>query len=267
MSFEKITEQESNHANLEGMSVHELLSSMNAEDHQVAVQVEKTIPQVELLVLDIIERVRTGGRVFYIGAGTSGRLGVLDASELPPTFGVEEGVFVGIIAGGEHALRNSVEHAEDDLMAGWQALLEYGVNVHDVVIGIAASGSTPFVVGALQQAHSAGILTAAITCNLNSRVALYADHRIEVMVGPEFITGSTRLKAGTAQKMVLNMISTATMIRLGRVRGNKMVNMKLVNDKLIERGTRIIMAELNLEYDAAKQKLLMVGSVSKALES
>lgn len=267
MSGEKITEQESLYANLEGMSVHDMLCSMNNEDQKVALQVEKVIPSVEILVLEIVERVSKGGRVFYIGAGTSGRLGVLDASELPPTFGIDEGLFVGIIAGGEHALRNSVEHAEDDSLAGWQALLEYGVNELDVVVGIAASGSTPFVVGSLQQAQQNGVLTAAITCNTNSKLAQYANHKLEVVVGPEFITGSTRLKAGTAQKMILNMISTATMIRLGKVKGNRMVNMKLVNDKLIERGVGIIMAELNMDYETAKQKLISAGSVKKALES
>jgi N-acetylmuramic acid 6-phosphate etherase len=265
MPFEKITEQESFHANLEAMSVNELLSAMNAEDKKVALQVEKVIPHIEQLVVEMVKRIKMGGRVFYVGAGTSGRLGVLDASELPPTFGIPQDLFIGIIAGGDGALQHSVERAEDDQMAAWDTLLTHGVNEQDVVIGIAASGTTPYVIGVLKQAQANGILTACITCNPHSPVAYHSDHKIELVVGPEFITGSTRLKAGTAQKMVLNMISNATMIQLGRVRGSRMVNMKLVNAKLIDRGTRILMNELNMDYEAAKQLLLKAGSVRDAL--
>jgi N-acetylmuramic acid 6-phosphate etherase len=266
MAFVKITEQKSSHADLEMKSVHELLCAMNDEDKLVAEAVEKTIPSVEMLVMAILERMKRGGRVFYVGAGTSGRLGVLDASEIPPTFGVPSDFFIGIIAGGDHALRNSVEHAEDDDSASWQELLKHQINPNDVVIGIAASGTTPYVIGALKEAKGNGILTASITCNPDSPVAQLADHRIEIIVGSEFVTGSTRLKAGTAQKMVLNMISTATMIQLGYVKGNRMVNMKLVNAKLIDRGVRMLMQELHIDYDTAKQRLLEAGSVRKALQ-
>jgi N-acetylmuramic acid 6-phosphate etherase len=224
------------------------------------------LPKIELLVLDIVKQMKKGGRVFYIGAGTSGRLGVLDASEIPPTFGVPNNLFNGIIAGGDYGLRHSIVHAEDDEHAAWEELLKLGVSEQDIIIGIAASGTTPFVIGALKQANSNGILTASITCNPDSPIAELAHHRIELILGPEFVTGSTRLKAGSAQKMTLNMISTATMIKLGRVKGNRMVNMKLVNAKLIDRGTRILMQELHLDYDEAKQKLLIAGSVSNALK-
>ncbi|MFT3753232.1 MAG: N-acetylmuramic acid 6-phosphate etherase [Paludibacter sp.] len=265
--FLKITEQHSLHSDLDQKSVSQLLIEMNEEDQKVALAVQKVIPQIEKLVEKIVERMNHGGRIFYIGAGTSGRLGVLDASEIPPTFGMSPGLVVGLIAGGDAALRNPVENAEDDTEKAWKELQQYNINRNDTVIGIAASGITPYVVGALQNARANGILTASIACNPDSPIAHEADIRIEVIVGPEFVTGSTRLKSGTAQKMVLNMITTTTMIKLGRVKGNKMVNMQLTNAKLIDRGTRMIMDEFGLEYDQAKNILLVHGSVRKAIEN
>jgi len=267
MEFQKITEQSSLHDNLDKKSVHELLSKMNEEDLKVPLAVSKVLPQIEKLVEMIVERMKRGGRIFYMGAGTSGRLGVLDASEIPPTFGMPPHLVVGLIAGGDHALRNPVENAEDDLERGWQELQERNININDTVIGIAASGTTPYVIGALRQARDNGILTASVSCNPNSPVAQEADIRIEVIVGPEFVTGSTRLKSGTAQKLVLNMITTVTMIKLGRVKGNKMVNMQLTNAKLIDRGTRMIVDETGLEYNQARNMLLIHGSVKKALDA
>lgn len=267
MGFQKITEQNSLHDHLEKKTVGELLKAMNQEDRKVPEAVEKAIPQIETLVEKIVERMKKGGRIFYMGAGTSGRLGVLDASEIPPTFGMPPHLVVGLIAGGDHALRNPVENAEDDTERGWQELKERNINQTDTLVGIAASGTTPYVIGALRIARENGILTASISCNPDSPVAQEAEIPIEVIVGPEFVTGSTRLKSGTAQKLVLNMITTTTMIKLGRVKGNKMVNMQLTNAKLVDRGTRMIMEELKLTYDQAKSILLINGSVKKAIDA
>ena len=267
MSFQKITEQESLYHDLEKKSVHELLTEINQEDQKVALAVQKVIPQIEKLVTGIVERMKQGGRLFYLGAGTSGRLGVLDASEIPPTYGMPNTYVIGLIAGGEKALRNPVEAAEDDALKGWKELCEYQVSSRDVVVGIAASGTTPYVIGALHQARQEGILTGAIACNPDSPIAAEADIAIEPIVGPEYVTGSTRMKSGTAQKMVLNMISTATMIQLGRVKNNRMVNMQLTNQKLVDRGTRMIMDELGLDYDTAHHLLQLHGSVREAVDS
>ena len=267
MSFQKITESESLYHNLEQQSVRELLEEINREDQKVALAVQQTIPAIEQLVTGIVARMKQGGRLFYLGAGTSGRLGVLDASEIPPTFGMPNTYVIGLIAGGDTALRNPVEAAEDDINKGWKELQDRGVNSLDTVVGIAASGTTPYVIGALRQARSQGILTAAISCNPQSPMAAEADIAIEPVVGPEFVTGSTRMKSGTAQKMILNMISTATMIQLGRVKVNRMVNMQLTNQKLVDRGTRMIMDELPLDYDAAQRLLLMYGSVKEAIQA
>ena len=267
MSFEKITEKSSLYENLEKKSIHELLVDINNEDKKVPGAVEKAIPQIEKLVEAIIKRMQCGGRIFYMGAGTSGRLGVLDASEIPPTYGIPNTFVIGLIAGGDKALRNPVEAAEDSIDKGWQELQEHKINRKDIVIGIAASGTTPYVIGALKYCRENGILTACITCNPNSPVAEQADIPIEVIVGPEFVTGSTRMKSGTAQKLVLNMITTSVMIKLGRVKGHRMVNMQLTNKKLVDRGTRMIMEETHLEYDDAKNLLLLYGSVKKAIDS
>mgnify|MGYP000047758304 FL=1 len=267
MSFQKITEQESLYHDLEKKSVHELLTEINQEDQKVALAVQQVIPQIEKLVTGIVERMKQGGRLFYLGAGTSGRLGVLDASEIPPTYGMPNTYVIGLIAGGDTALRNPVEAAEDDVLKGWKELCEHHVSSLDVVVGIAASGTTPYVIGALHQARQEGILTGAIACNPDSPVAAEADIAIEPIVGPEYVTGSPRMKSGTAQKLVLNMISTATMIQLGRVKNNRMVNMQLTNQKLVDRGTRMIMEELNLDYDTAKHLLLLHGSVREAVDS
>ena len=266
MAFQKITEQSSLHENLDKKSVHELLSEMNEEDLKVPLAVSKALPQIEELVEKIVERMKSGGRIFYLGAGTSGRLGVLDASEIPPTFGMPPHLVVGLIAGGDVALRNPVENAEDDLNRGWEELLERNVNQTDTVIGIAASGTTPYVIGALRNERANGILTASVSCNPDSPIAQEAEIKIEVIVGPEFVTGSTRLKSGTAQKLVLNLITTVTMIKLGRVKGNKMVNMQLSNAKLVDRGARMIVEELGLSYEQAKNILLIHGSVKKAVD-
>ncbi|MCE5332314.1 MAG: N-acetylmuramic acid 6-phosphate etherase [Bacteroidales bacterium] len=267
MAFQKITEQNSLHENLDKKSVHDLLSEMNEEDMKVPLAVSKALPQIEELVEKIVERMKRGGRIFYLGAGTSGRLGVLDASEIPPTFGMPPHLVVGLIAGGDHALRNPVENAEDDMERGWQELTEHNINQNDTVIGIAASGTTPYVIGALRNARANGILTASVSCNPNSPIAQEAEIKIEAIVGPEFVTGSTRLKSGTAQKLVLNMITTITMIKLGRVKGNKMVNMQLSNAKLVDRGARMIVEELGIDYEQAKNILLIHGSVKKAVDA
>jgi N-acetylmuramic acid 6-phosphate etherase len=248
------------------MSVLELLTNINKEDSKVHLAVRKAIPRVEELVSRIIKRMLKGGRIFYLGAGTSGRLGVLDASELPPTFGVPDNMVIGLIAGGETALRKAVEAAEDDLNKAWKELEIFKINNKDTVIGIAASGTTPYVIGGIMKARENGILTGCITCNPGSKIVEVTEYPIVVVVGPEFVTGSTRLKAGTAQKMILNMISTTVMIKLGRVKGNKMVNMQLTNKKLIERGIRMIVEELNIQREAARILLLQHGSVKKALE-
>jgi N-acetylmuramic acid 6-phosphate etherase len=262
-----ITESPSTFENLEKMSVQELVTSINREDSRVHKAVEAALPQIALLIDKIVERMQQGGRVFYLGAGTSGRLGVLDASELPPTFGVPDTLVIGLIAGGDVALRKPVEAAEDDTEKAWEELRGHDINKLDTVIGIAASGTTPYVVGGLEHARKNGILTGCITCNPGSRVAQVVDIPIEVIVGPEFVTGSTRLKAGTAQKMVLNMITTTIMIKMGRVQGNKMVNMQLTNKKLVVRGTRMLMEELGLEEQEARETLLKYGSVKKAIEA
>lgn len=267
MEFIKITEQPSLYDDLDRKSVKEILEDINTEDHKVADAVQKAIPQIEKLVTLIIPRVKKGGRIFYMGAGTSGRLGVLDASEIPPTFGMPPTVVIGLIAGGDTALRNPVENAEDDMSRGWEELLQHHINSEDTVIGIAASGTTPYVIGAMRTAREHGILTGCITSNPNSPMAAEADIPIEVIVGPEYVTGSSRMKSGTAQKMILNMISTTIMIELGRVKGNKMVNMQLSNQKLIDRGTRMIIEELHLDYEKAKALLLLHGSVKSAIEA
>lgn len=260
-----ITESPSPFENLDKMSVDELLTNINQEDSKVHLAVGNAIPQIEKLINQILIRMSKGGRLFYLGAGTSGRLGVLDASEIPPTFGVHDAV-IGLIAGGEVALRKAVESAEDDPDKAWKELEIFNISPNDTVVGIAASGTTPYVIGGIQKARNMGILTGCITCNPGSRIVEVAEYPIVVVVGPEFVTGSTRLKAGTAQKMVLNMITTTLMIKLGRVKGNKMVNMQLTNKKLIERGTRMIVEELNIQYDAARILLIQQGSVKKALE-
>ena len=267
MAFQKITESESLYDNLDQMSVRELLEGINNEDRKVAIAVGREIPKIEKLVTRIVERMRRGGRLFYIGAGTSGRLGVLDASEIPPTYGMPNTVVIGLIAGGDRALRNPVESAEDDLNKAWEELQQYHINTNDTLVGIAASGTTPYVIGALRKARSEGILTASISCNPDSPMAAEAEIAIEPVVGPEFVTGSTRMKSGTAQKMVLNMITTSTMIKLGRVKGNRMVNMQLTNQKLVDRGTRMIMEELRLDYEQSKNLLLLHGSVREAIDS
>lgn len=266
--FVKITEQESLYHDLEKLAVAELLQYMNQEDLLVPLAVGKAIPQIEALVTVLVDRVLAGGRLFYIGAGTSGRLGILDASEIPPTYGLPQGIVIGIIAGGEQAIRIPVENAEDDLLQGWQDLAAYDISGKDFVVGIAASGTTPYVIGALQQCRLKGISTGSISCNPNSPLSAAADFPVEVVVGPEFVTGSTRLKSGTAQKLVLNMISTSTMIRIGRVTDNKMVNMQLSNEKLVDRGTKMLMEELDItDYAAANELLLQYGSVKKAVDA
>ena len=267
MEFIKITEQPSLYDGLDKKSVKEILEDINTEDHKVADAVQKAIPQIEKLVTLIIPRVKKGGRIFYMGAGTSGRLGVLDASEIPPTFGMPPTVVIGLIAGGDTALRNPVENAEDDMSRGWEELLQHHIKSEDTVIGIAASGTTPYVIGAMRTAREHGILTGCITSNPNSPMAAEADVPIEVIVGPEYVTGSSRMKSGTAQNMILNMISTTIMIELGRVKGNKMVNMQLSNQKLIDRGTRMIIEELHLDYEKAEALLLLHGSVKSAIEA
>lgn len=261
-----VTESPSNFDNLDGMTVEELLVHINEEDAKVHLAVREAIPQIGKLVEQIEARMKKGGRVFYLGAGTSGRLGVLDASEVPPTFGVPDNMVIGLIAGGDTALRKSVEAAEDDPEKAWSSLQGFNINRNDTVIGIAASGTTPYVIGAIRHARANGILTGCITCNPGSEIAAVTEYPVEAIVGPEFVTGSTRLKAGTAQKMILNMITTTIMIKLGRVKGNKMVNMQLTNKKLIERGTRMIVDELHIPNDEARQLLLIHGSVKKVIE-
>jgi N-acetylmuramic acid 6-phosphate etherase len=260
-----ITESASSYDNLEKMSVADLLTNINNEDKTVPVAVGRAIHQIEKLVKEIVKRMKIGGRLFYIGSGTSGRLGIVDASECPPTYGVPQGMVVGIISGGDGAIRKAVEFAEDDPNQGWKDLLDHDICQNDTVIGIAASGRTPYVIGAVQKARSNGLLTGCITCNLGSELAKSVEFPIEVVVGPEFVTGSTRMKSGTAQKLVLNMISTTTMVKLGKVKGNKMVDMQLSNHKLVERGTKMIMNELGVEYKQANQLLLKYGSVRKAI--
>jgi N-acetylmuramic acid 6-phosphate etherase len=261
-----ITESPSRFNDLEKMEVADLIRSMNEEDAKVHIAVREALPQIEHLIVRIIDRMKQGGRLFYLGAGTSGRLGVLDASELPPTFGVPDTLVIGLIAGGDVALRKAVEDAEDDPHMAWEELKKYNISKLDTVIGIAASGTTPYVIGGIRKARKNGILTGCITCNPDSEIARVAECPIEAIVGPEFITGSTRLKAGTAQKMILNMITTTLMIKLGKVKGNKMVNMQLNNQKLINRGTRMLMEELNLDQETAQDLLIRYGSVKKAID-
>ncbi len=263
----KHTELPSHYRHLEQMNTNALLQNINHEDKTVPIAVERAIPQIEKLVDVVADKMLSGGRLFYIGAGTSGRLGIVDASECPPTYGVPHGLVIGLIAGGDAAIRKAVEFAEDDVEQGWKDLLEHHVTSSDVVVGIAASGTTPYVVGALKHCRANGIVTACITCNENSPVAAESDFPIEVVVGPEFVTGSTRMKAGTAQKLVLNMISTAVMIKIGRVEDNKMVNMQLTNEKLLERGANMIMEATQLDYQASKALLLQHGSVKLAVEN
>jgi len=262
-----ITESPSVFQHLDKMSVNELLAGMNQEDVKVPLVIKEIIPQIEKLIDQILERMPSGGRVFYLGAGTSGRLGVLDASEIPPTFGVSPGIIIGLIAGGDTALRSAVEAAEDNAERAWEELQALNINSLDTVIGIAASGGTPYVVGGVTKARENGLLTGCITCNPGSPLSLAAEYPIEAVVGPEFVTGSTRMKAGTVQKLILNMISTTLMIKMGRVKGNKMVNMQLTNKKLVERGTRMIVEELNLPREEAKALLLQYGSVKKVLDA
>ena len=266
--FINYTEQPSAFDHLERMTAHELLTHINEEDHSVAAAVQQAIPSIEPLVKVSADKLLSGGRMFYIGAGTSGRLGILDASEIPPTYGMPEGVVIGIIAGGEKAIRHPVENAEDDEVQGWRDLNHYHVSSKDIVIGIASSGRTPYVLGALKRCRDAGIPTACIVCNPGSPISLLSDYKIELIVGAEFVTGSTRMKSGTAQKMVLNMISTSVMILIGRVKGNSMVNMQLTNAKLIERGIRMVMEQTGITDAAtAKNLLITYGSVKKAVES
>ncbi len=261
------TESSSHYDHLEKMSVNELLVSINKEDKTVPLAIEKAIPQIEAIVNIIVEKMRGGGRLFYIGAGTSGRLGVVDASEIPPTYGLPHGKVIGLIAGGDKAIRKAVEYAEDDAQQAWKDLEEHLINQQDVLIGIAASGRTPYVIGGLKDARANGVVTGCVVCNLNTEVARQADYPVEVVVGPEFVTGSTRMKSGTAQKLVLNMISTTVMIKLGHVKGNKMVDMQLTNNKLVDRGTRMIMDELQISQAEAEKLLKQHGSVRKAVDS
>jgi N-acetylmuramic acid 6-phosphate etherase len=268
LGLEKLaTESSSHYDNLEKMSVRELLEGINNEDKTVPYAVEKCIPQIEALVAQIVARMKAGGRLFYIGAGTSGRLGVVDASECPPTFGVPFGMVVGIMAGGDRAIRKAVENAEDDIEQAWKDLEEYEINTNDSLVGIAASGRTPYVVGGLRTARQNGILTGCVVCNAGGAVAAEAEFPVEAVVGPEFVTGSTRMKSGTAQKLVLNMISTSVMIQLGRVKGNKMVDMQLTNLKLVERGVRMVMNELNISHEKASELLHTYGSVRNAVDN
>ncbi len=263
----KITESPSLYRHLEKMSTRQLLESINAEDHKVPGAVAACIPQIEKLVDIIADKILAGGRLFYLGAGTSGRLGIVDASECPPTFGVPQGLVVGIIAGGDGAIRKAVEFAEDDSKQGFADLQQFGINQNDVVIGIAASGSTPYVAGALKMCRESEIITGCITCNKDTEVSKHADYPVEVITGPEFVTGSTRMKAGTAQKLVLNMISTSVMIKIGRVDDNKMVNMQLSNDKLIARGTQMVKEATGLDDKKSNELLMKYGSVKKAIEN
>lgn len=265
-TFVNITEHTSHYRHLDKMSIHEVLSNINKEDHVVPDAVEKAIPQIESFVTALADKMLMGGRLFYIGAGTSGRLAVVDASECPPTYGVPYGMVVGIIAGGNKAITQAVEFAEDDAEQGWRDLEEHRVSSADVVVGIAASGRTPYVLGALKTCKTNGILTGSISCNQNTPISQVADFPIEVVVGPEFVTGSTRMKSGTAQKLVLNMISTSVMIQLGRVEDNKMVNMQLTNEKLVDRGIRMVMEKTGMsDYNEAKALLLKYGSVKNVL--
>jgi N-acetylmuramic acid 6-phosphate etherase len=267
-SFIRVTESDSNYDHIENFSTTEILQNINAEDKKVAYAVEKVIPTIQSLVDSIVGKLLNGGRLFYIGAGTSGRLGLVDASECPPTFGVPNDLVIGIIAGGHQAMFQAVENAEDNTTQAWKDLMDFNISNQDVVVGIAASGTTPYVIGGLETCRQNQITTGSISCNLNSPVSAHADFPIEVVVGPEFITGSTRMKSGTAQKMVLNMISTAVMVKLGRIKGNKMVNMQLTNQKLFDRGVKMIMDELKtIDASKAAELLSEYGSVKKSVEA
>jgi N-acetylmuramic acid 6-phosphate etherase len=266
--FIKFTEEPSQYRHLEQMSVADILININREDQTVPLAVEKAIPQIEKLVAVIVDNMLAGGRLFYVGAGTSGRLGILDASEIPPTYGMPHGLVIGLIAGGDEAIRKSVERAEDSEEEGWADLEKHFINEKDVVIGIAASGTTPYVIGAMRESRKRGIVTGCITCNQGAPISEHADYPIEVVVGPEFVTGSTRMKSGTAQKLVLNMISTAVMIQIGRVEDNKMVNMQLTNNKLVDRGVKMLMERTSLrDYEEARDLLIKHGSVKKAVNA
>ena len=265
--MKKITESDSNYDGLEKMSVFDLLLNINKEDKTVANSVAEQIPQIEKLINAIVLQMKNGGRLFYLGAGTSGRLGIVDASECPPTFGVDHGLVVGLMAGGDKAMRKAVEFAEDSSSLGWEDLKTHNITSRDVVIGIAASGTTPYVIGALKKCQEEKIITGCIVCNEGSPVSEVSDYPVEVVVGPEFVTGSTRMKSGTAQKLVLNMISTSVMIKLGKVKGNKMVDMQLSNNKLVDRGTKMIMQELSVNYETAHSLLDKYGSVRNAVNN
>lgn len=265
--IDKVTESESNYNDLEKKSTRELLEGINSEDKTVPLAVEKIIPQIEAFIDACYEKMSKGGRLFYIGAGTSGRLGIVDASECPPTFGVEHGLVVGIMAGGDSAIRKAVEFAEDDPLRGWKDLEEFNITTNDTLVGIAASGTTPYVIGAMEEANKNGLITGGISCNPGSPVEEVAQFPMTVVVGPEFVTGSTRMKSGTAQKLILNMISTSLMIKLGRVRGNRMVDMQLSNNKLVDRGAKMVQQALNISYDEAEARLKEFGSVRKAIDS
>ena len=267
MSFDKITEKSSNYNHLENKTVKDLVSIINKEDHSVAKSVSKNLDKIEKLINNIEPRMHKGGRLFYIGAGTSGRLGILDASECPPTFGVSDQIVIGLIAGGDKAIRKSQEFAEDSLEQGWEDLKKYEINSNDSVIGIAASGTTPYVVSTIKKCNEKEILTGCITCNSNSPLSKEAKFPIDVVVGPEVVTGSTRMKSGTAQKMILNIISTTLMIRLGRVKGNKMVDMQLANNKLVDRAEKMLMNELKISLDEAKKLIQKHKSVRKSIEN
>jgi len=267
-NFNRTTEASSLYHDIEKSSTETIVSNINTEDKKVAFEVEKQIPKICLLIDAAAHKLQNGGRLFYIGAGTSGRLGMVDASECPPTFGVSEDVVVGIIAGGQKAMFHAVENAEDDMDQAWLDLQAHKISNLDVVVGIAASGTTPYVIGGLKKCQSQGIITGSISCNANSPISAHANFPIEVVVGPEFVTGSTRMKSGTAQKMVLNMISTSVMIKLGRIKGNKMVNMQLTNQKLFDRGVKMIMEELKINDTAKAEQLLKTyGSVKKSIEA
>ena len=263
---DRVTESSSNHNDLDKMSTSELLTNINNEDKTVANAIEKILPNIESFVDACYKNMSTGGRLFYVGAGTSGRLGIVDASECPPTFGVDHGVVVGLMAGGDEAMRNAVEFAEDDTEQGWKDLQAHSINNNDTLIGIAASGTTPYVIGAIKKANENGLLTGSITCNPGNPIAEAAQYEMTAVVGPEFVTGSTRMKSGTAQKLILNMISTSLMIKLGHVKGNKMVDMQLSNNKLVDRGTKMILESIDASYESAKELLLKHGSVRRAIE-
>ena len=267
MSFIKTTEKDSNYNHLEKMSIRQLLTNISNEDKTVPYAVEKAIPQIEKLVEQIVLKLKSGGRLFYLGAGTSGRLGIVDASECPPTFGVPYDLVIGLIAGGDSAIRKAVEFAEDSTTQGWKDLESYHISDKDVVIGIAASGTTPYVIKALEKCNSQNIITGCITCNDHSPLAKVAKFPIIVVVGPEFVTGSSRMKAGTAQKLVLNMVTTSTMIQLGKIKGNKMIDMQLSNNKLVNRGTKMLMNELSIDEQLANKLLQKYGNVRSAINN